>query len=197
MQNFKRVEKLAGFLEGCSRDFSVGLTKEKLANNVCANDGRIMPRNERFGPSIASAQQLGRRRCQREWPRDAAFARTVARFASSQSPARSNSGLAFFNQNLSRRCLPTSVECGFDFLSVGITMPTTWRSRVPMQPQTVRFRTPSRGSRRVKIELIEVRGIWSETRFRRRVNGRAPQRIKEATLTEVFDQLRRWLVKRM
>jgi hypothetical protein len=60
MQNLKRVEKLARFLEGCGRDFGVSLTKEKLADNVCADDGRIVPQNDRFRPSIASAQQLGR-----------------------------------------------------------------------------------------------------------------------------------------
>jgi len=34
-----------------------------------------------------------------------------------------------------------------------------------------------------------------ERRYRIRLNGRAPETIKEATLTEVFDRLRRWLVR--
>jgi hypothetical protein len=49
----------------------------------------------------------------------------------------------------------------------------------------------------MKVELIAVRGMGGETRFRLRVNGRAPRRIKEATLTEVFDPLRRWLVEQV
>jgi len=48
----------------------------------------------------------------------------------------------------------------------------------------------------IKVELIEVSGLWGEKRFGLRVNNREPDRIKEATLTEVFDRLRRWLVKR-
>jgi hypothetical protein len=48
----------------------------------------------------------------------------------------------------------------------------------------------------IKVELIENHGPWGEARFRLRVNGRAARRINEATLSEVFDQLRRWLVKR-
>lgn len=46
-----------------------------------------------------------------------------------------------------------------------------------------------------KVELIEARGLWGERRFRLRLNGREPERIKEATLTDVFDRLRNWLVK--
>jgi hypothetical protein len=48
----------------------------------------------------------------------------------------------------------------------------------------------------LKVELIETRGLWGERRYRLRVNGREPATIKEATLTEIFDRLRRWLVKR-
>jgi hypothetical protein len=48
----------------------------------------------------------------------------------------------------------------------------------------------------LKVELIECPGLWGERRFRLRVNNREPARIKEATLTEVFDRLRRWLVRR-
>jgi hypothetical protein len=51
-------------------------------------------------------------------------------------------------------------------------------------------------SRVLKVELIESRGVWGEKRFRLRVNNREPARLKEATLTEVFDRLRRWLVQR-
>ncbi len=48
----------------------------------------------------------------------------------------------------------------------------------------------------LKVESIEVRGIWGERRYRLRVNGREPKRVKEATLTEIFHHLRGWLVKR-
>ena len=52
-------------------------------------------------------------------------------------------------------------------------------------------------SKMIKVELIENPGLWGEKRFRLRVNNREPRRIKEATLTDVFDRLRRWLVKRV
>ena len=64
---------------------------------------------------------------------------------------------------------------------------------------TARFRISIKdhqASTSIKVELIESPGLWGEKRFRLRVNGREPGRIKEATLTEVFDRLRRWLVKR-
>jgi hypothetical protein len=48
----------------------------------------------------------------------------------------------------------------------------------------------------LKVELIEARGLWGERRYRLRVNGRKPANLKEATLTEVFDRLRRWMVRR-
>lgn len=48
----------------------------------------------------------------------------------------------------------------------------------------------------IKVELIDAPGLWGERRYRLRLNGREPDRLKEATLTEVFDRLRRWLVKR-
>jgi hypothetical protein len=48
----------------------------------------------------------------------------------------------------------------------------------------------------IKVELIKTDTLWGEARFRLRVNGRAARQIKEATLTEVFDRLRRWLAKR-
>lgn len=46
----------------------------------------------------------------------------------------------------------------------------------------------------LKVELIPAPGLWGERRFKLRVNGKEAERIKEATLTEVFDRLRRWLV---
>jgi hypothetical protein len=46
----------------------------------------------------------------------------------------------------------------------------------------------------LKVELIEDPGMWGERRFRLRVNGKEPKVLKEATLTEIFDRLRRWLV---
>ena len=48
----------------------------------------------------------------------------------------------------------------------------------------------------IKVELIEARGLWGERRYRLRLNGREPAHVKEATLTQVFDRLRKWLVKR-
>lgn len=48
----------------------------------------------------------------------------------------------------------------------------------------------------IKVELIEAPGLWGERRYRLRLNGREPEHLKEATMTEVFDRLRRWLVKR-
>jgi hypothetical protein len=48
----------------------------------------------------------------------------------------------------------------------------------------------------LKVELIESPGLWGERRYRLRLNGREPDHVKEATLTEVFERLRRWLVKR-
>ncbi|HVT72383.1 MAG TPA: hypothetical protein VHD61_04550, partial [Lacunisphaera sp.] len=52
----------------------------------------------------------------------------------------------------------------------------------------------------LKIELIPVPNETpfvsnpAGLRYRIRVNGKASTRIREATLTEVFDRLRRWLV---
>ena len=48
----------------------------------------------------------------------------------------------------------------------------------------------------VKIELIDAPGLWGDRRYRVRVDGREATRIKEATLTEIFDRLRRWVVTR-
>lgn len=48
----------------------------------------------------------------------------------------------------------------------------------------------------LKVELIEAQGLWGERRYRIRLNGREPAQVKEATLTEIFERLRRWLVKR-
>ena len=48
----------------------------------------------------------------------------------------------------------------------------------------------------LKVELIDAPGMWGERRYRLRMNGREPTHVKEATLTEIFDRLRRWLVKR-
>ena len=48
----------------------------------------------------------------------------------------------------------------------------------------------------LKIELIDAPGLWAERRYKIRVNGRAASQMPEGTLTEVFDRLRRWMVKR-
>ena len=64
---------------------------------------------------------------------------------------------------------------------------------------TARFRISikdNKTSTGLKVELIGSPGLWGEKRFRLRVNGREPKVIKEATLSEVFNRLRRWLVKR-
>jgi hypothetical protein len=37
--------------------------------------------------------------------------------------------------------------------------------------------------------------MWGERRYQIRVNGKAADKIKVATLTEVFDRLRRWTVR--
>jgi hypothetical protein len=47
-----------------------------------------------------------------------------------------------------------------------------------------------------KVELIDAPGMWGERRYRIRLNGREPAHVKEATLTEIFERLRRWVVKR-
>ena len=68
-----------------------------------------------------------------------------------------------------------------------------------MGRQIARFRISIKDQqtlKMIKVELIENPGIWGEKRFRLRVNNREPRRIKESTLTEVFEPLRRWLVKR-
>ena len=57
-------------------------------------------------------------------------------------------------------------------------------------------RKDNKTGRALKVELIEARGLWGERRYRLRVDGREPVKVKEATLTEVFDRLRRWLVRR-
>lgn len=48
----------------------------------------------------------------------------------------------------------------------------------------------------LKIELIDAKTVWSERRFKIRVNGKVASQLPEGTLTEVFDRLRRWMVKR-
>jgi hypothetical protein len=50
--------------------------------------------------------------------------------------------------------------------------------------------------RAVKIELIDAPGMWGERRYKIRVDGREATRVKEATLSEIFDRLRRWVVQR-
>jgi len=48
----------------------------------------------------------------------------------------------------------------------------------------------------LKGERVDVPGRWGERRYQIRVNGKEAEEIREATLTEVFDRLRRWLVAR-
>ena len=60
-----------------------------------------------------------------------------------------------------------------------------------------RFRLSIKGNETrtaLKVELIDAPGMWGERRYRLRLNGREPGQVKEATLSEVFDRLRRWLV---
>jgi len=47
----------------------------------------------------------------------------------------------------------------------------------------------------LKVEMIDAPGLWGERRFRLRQNDKEPEQVKDATLTEVFDRLRKWLVK--
>ena len=39
----------------------------------------------------------------------------------------------------------------------------------------------------IEVELIEAPGMWSERRYRLQLNGREPDHVTDATLTEVFD----------
>ena len=48
----------------------------------------------------------------------------------------------------------------------------------------------------IKVELIEAHGRRDERRDRLRQNERVPGKAKWATLTAVFDGLRRWMVRR-
>jgi hypothetical protein len=69
-----------------------------------------------------------------------------------------------------------------------------------MGRSTARFRISIKDNQSLaalKVELIESPGPWGEKRFRLRVNNREPRRIKEATLTDVFNRLRHWTVKRV
>ncbi len=58
------------------------------------------------------------------------------------------------------------------------------------------------GGETLKIELIPAPNETpfvsnpAAGRYRIRVNGRASTKVKEATLTDIFDRLRRWLVLR-
>lgn len=48
----------------------------------------------------------------------------------------------------------------------------------------------------MKVELIEAPGLFGERRYKIRVNGREANRHPEGNLTEIFDRLRRWVVRR-
>lgn len=68
-----------------------------------------------------------------------------------------------------------------------------------MPRSAARFRVSikdNKAGRALKVELIESPGLWGERRYRIRMDGREPANVKEATLTEIFDRLRRWLVRR-
>ena len=69
-----------------------------------------------------------------------------------------------------------------------------------LMPETAaRFRlllTDKQTSTALKVELIDAPGLWGERRYRLRLNGRETAHVKVATLSEIFDRLRRWLVKR-
>ena len=72
-----------------------------------------------------------------------------------------------------------------------------WVERMPKSDARFRVSIKDNKTRTgIKVELIDAPGLWGERRYRLRLNGREPDRLKEATLTEVFDRLRRWLVKR-
>ena len=53
-----------------------------------------------------------------------------------------------------------------------------------------------KGNKTLKVELIDAPGYWGERRYKIRVDGKQPKNIKVATLSEVFNRLRSWLVKR-
>jgi hypothetical protein len=40
----------------------------------------------------------------------------------------------------------------------------------------------------IKVELIEVAGLWGQRRYRIRLNSREPAHVRETTLTEVFER---------
>jgi hypothetical protein len=68
-----------------------------------------------------------------------------------------------------------------------------------MARQTARFRISVKDNAsgsHFKVELIQTSGLWGERRFILRVNGRQPRRLRVASLTQVCDQLRRWLARR-
>ena len=76
-----------------------------------------------FQPAGRGGEAARLRRYQREWARDAACARTVARFSSNQFPARSSSGLFLRTQNFACRAVFLPLPAGvFDLVSVRITM---------------------------------------------------------------------------
>ena len=66
-----------------------------------------------------------------------------------------------------------------------------------MPRSSARFRVSIKDKKlgtHLKVELIDAPGLWGERRFKLRMNGREPKTIKEATLTQIFERLRRWLV---
>ena len=70
-------------------------------------------------PCDRAAVAAQQRQYQREWARDAACLRTVAKFSNNQLPARSSSGFAFLTQNFSRgRGSLALVRRGLGFESV-------------------------------------------------------------------------------
>ncbi|MEO5959239.1 MAG: hypothetical protein ABIR80_08990, partial [Opitutaceae bacterium] len=74
-----------------------------------------------------------------------------------------------------------------EFLSGGMAR-TPARFRVSIKDNMAK--------RSLKIELVDASGLWGERRYRIRVDGRDAIRVPVATLSEVFDRLRRWVVKR-
>ena len=68
---------------------------------------------------------------------------------------------------------------------------------MPTSPARFRISIKDQHTRTgLKVELIDAPGAWGERRYKVRLNGKPAVKVPEATLSEVFDRLRRWTVRR-
>ncbi|MBK8474928.1 MAG: hypothetical protein IPL39_01090 [Opitutaceae bacterium] len=68
---------------------------------------------------------------------------------------------------------------------------------MPTSPARFRISIKDQHTRTgLKVELIDAPGPWGERRYKVRLNGKPAAKVPEATLSEVFDRLRRWTVSR-